>query len=84
MRVNPDGTTQECSNCGWRPEKNIGLEVRVYNCGGCGMIKDRDLNAAINVINRDNGQWGLERAPVEMMKAPSEKQESHSPEGATL
>ncbi|MCL6751551.1 transposase [Nostoc sp. CCCryo 231-06] len=27
----------------------MGLSERVYNCGGCGNIQDRDQNAAINL-----------------------------------
>jgi len=33
-------------------DKKIDLKVRVYECPECGMIKDRDLNAAINIKNR--------------------------------
>ena len=29
----------------------MSLDVRVYECPDCGMIMDRDLNAAINIRN---------------------------------
>ena len=37
-----------CSECGW---KNAGLMLsdRVWWCGGCGILNNRDLNAAINL-----------------------------------
>ena len=42
-------SSKTCSNCGC--VQNIPLSVRVYNCGNCKTVIDRDLNAAIN-INR--------------------------------
>jgi len=47
-------STQTCSDCGYvfPKDKKIDLKVRVYECPECGMIKDRDLNAAINIKNR--------------------------------
>ena len=40
-------SSQICSGCG--ATKKIPLEVRTYDCDCCGMIIDRDLNAAINL-----------------------------------
>jgi len=48
--VNPKGTTQECSRCGEVVAK--GLADRVHNCPCCGLILDRDLNAAHNILKR--------------------------------
>ncbi len=42
-------SSQLCSCCGHR--KPLPLKERVYNCGGCGISIDRDLNAAINIRN---------------------------------
>ena len=40
-------TTQTCSSCGvLRPMLAI---VRVYRCDGCGLVLDRDHNAALNI-----------------------------------
>ena len=48
--VDPKGTSQQCSRCGTVAEK--GLEVRVHRCPSCGLMIDRDINAAINILNR--------------------------------
>lgn len=50
--VNPNGTTQECSNCGVKVPKK--LHERWHSCA-CGCELDRDLNAAINIKNRAEG-----------------------------
>lgn len=48
--VNPKGTTQQCSRCGTVVPKT--LSDRVHNCPKCGLILDRDLNAANNILKR--------------------------------
>ena len=48
--VEPRGTTKTCSGCGKMQE--IPLSSRIYACKGCGMVKDRDLNAAENILAR--------------------------------
>jgi putative transposase len=40
-------TTQECSECGERVPKS--LSVRTHICPACGLVLDRDLNAALNI-----------------------------------
>lgn len=61
IRVDPNGTSQECSGCGERVPK--ALSVRVHDCPHCGLRVDRDVNAARNILNRgfaDSGPgWGL-------------------------
>jgi transposase, IS605 OrfB family, central region len=49
VRVNPAGTSQECSQCGQSIPKD--LSVRVHRCD-CGCVLDRDLNAARNILRR--------------------------------
>ena len=49
-RVDPRGTSQECSGCQERVPK--GLHVRVHACPHCGLVLDRDVNAAVNVQAR--------------------------------
>ncbi len=44
-----EATTKICSNCGNRKE-NIALSDRVYKCENCGLVIDRDLNSAINIL----------------------------------
>lgn len=57
IRVNPRGTSQECSGCGTTVPKGLG--VRTHSCPQCGLVVDRDLNAAINIRNRPgHGRWG--------------------------
>lgn len=51
-RVDPNGTSQECSACGGRVAKT--LRVRVHRCP-CGCVMDRDTNASINVEHRAFG-----------------------------
>lgn len=50
--VNPAYTTQTCSECGEIANPPIGLKVRTYRCQHCGMAKDRDKNAALNMLIR--------------------------------
>lgn len=52
VAVNPSGTTQNCSGCGMKLPKT--LADRWHSCP-CGLELDRDLNAAINVLNRGAG-----------------------------
>lgn len=49
IAVNPNGTTQNCSNCGTRIPKTIA--DRWHSCHVCGLELDRDVNAAINIKN---------------------------------
>jgi putative transposase len=45
--VNPAYTSQDCSGCGERIYKS--LSVRTHVCTNCGLILDRDENAALNI-----------------------------------
>ncbi|NEP82347.1 MAG: transposase [Okeania sp. SIO3B3] len=51
--VNPKNTSQDCSNCGEKVPKE--LNIRTHSCPHCGIVIDRDLNAAINIKNRAVG-----------------------------
>ena len=48
VAVNPKNTTQACSQCGGIVPKS--LSERVHRCS-CGLVMDRDINAAINILN---------------------------------
>jgi len=50
FRVNPKDTSQLCSGCGERVPKE--LSERTHRCPKCGLVLDRDLNAALNILNR--------------------------------
>jgi putative transposase len=47
IAVPPAYTSQDCSGCGQRVEKS--LSVRTHICPSCGLILDRDENAARNI-----------------------------------
>jgi len=47
--VNSRNTSQKCSSCGNIVRK--GLSVRIHKCTECGLELDRDVNAAINILN---------------------------------
>ncbi|PSO84762.1 MAG: hypothetical protein BRC41_09895 [Cyanobacteria bacterium QH_9_48_43] len=47
--VNPNGTTQTCSNCGARVLKR--LSDCWHSCPHCHYEADRDVNAAVNMKN---------------------------------
>ena len=49
VAVDPRGTSQECSGCGAEIKKD--LSVRIHKCV-CGVVMDRDMNAAINILHR--------------------------------
>jgi len=71
--VNPNYTSQACSQCGNIVKKD--LSVRVHHCLRCGLILDRDWNAAINIKNIALGQsvesikWAV--APCLLSESPS-------------
>lgn len=50
IKVNPRGTSQHCSGCGARVAKP--LHVRTHACDACGLVLDRDVNAARNILAR--------------------------------
>jgi putative transposase len=54
--VNPKDTSQNCSRCGKEVPK--GLKERVHTCPACGLVLDRDVNAAVNILKR-----GLSKPP---------------------
>jgi putative transposase len=54
--VNPRNTSQNCSSCGNSVQKD--LSTRVHSCPFCGLVLDRDHNAAINILNRSKNTVG--------------------------
>jgi putative transposase len=48
VKVPPAGTSQTCSDCGTLVPKL--LSDRVHRCPNCGLIVDRDVNAARNIL----------------------------------
>ncbi|RQZ16296.1 transposase [Burkholderia sp. Bp9017] len=53
--VDESGSTQSCSACGskdgtTRPKGIAGLRTREWTCSDCGVVHDRDTNAAQNIL----------------------------------
>jgi putative transposase len=48
VAVNPAYTSQDCSGCGHR--QKLSLADRIYTCPCCGLVLNRDLNAARNIL----------------------------------
>lgn len=57
--VDPRNTSKRCSRCGTLVEKS--LSVRVHNCPVCGLVMDRDQNAAINILGLGLQSLGFAR-----------------------
>jgi putative transposase len=50
IAVDPQFTSQDCSACGTRVKKS--LSVRTHICPGCGVVLDRDHNAALCILQK--------------------------------
>ena len=64
VKVKPHYTTQQCSGCGGMPATAIGLGVRTYECGHCGLVLDRDINAARNIRLKGLNLFSWAAGPV--------------------
>jgi putative transposase len=66
VQVEPRNTSKKCSRCSALVPKQ--LSDRVHNCPHCGLVLDRDTNAAINIL-----ALGLQRinagSPEEVVEA---------------
>jgi putative transposase len=62
--VPPAYTTQDCSGCGERVQKS--LSVRTHVCTNCGLVLDRDENAARNILWAGQALRGLAGVPAGM------------------
>jgi len=65
MRVPARFTSQKCSRCGEYVQKS--LSVRTHLCPSCGLVEDRDVNAARNILRAGAppSRTGRDAAPVE-------------------
>lgn len=50
VAVAPHNTSQNCSNCGEKVQKS--LSTRTHVCPDCNYVEDRDINAAINILQK--------------------------------
>jgi putative transposase len=58
VAVPPHHTSQNCSNCGEKVQKS--LSTRTHICPHCNYVQDRDINAAINILQKGlstQGHW---------------------------
>jgi putative transposase len=60
--ISPAFTTQDCSGCGERVQKS--LSTRTHVCTHCGLILDRDENAATNIQWTGRALRGLAGMPA--------------------
>lgn len=79
LLVNPSGTSQKCSGCGAVVQKD--LYVRTHECPDCGLVLDRDHNAAKNILKLGLEQARVETEPLlvrrQISKFQSRKQKAH-------
>lgn len=72
LQVDPRNTSKKCSRCGSLVIKD--LKVRTHDCPHCGLVLDRDHNAAINIL-----ALGLQRVNAGcLLGASDEVVEAHS------
>lgn len=50
VAIDPRNTSQICSACGEIVPKD--LSMRIHNCPHCGLVLDRDVNAARNILHK--------------------------------
>jgi len=50
VAVSPYNTSQNCSSCGKKVQKS--LSTRTHICTHCNYVEDRDINAAINILQK--------------------------------
>src|SRR5262249_43269755 len=56
LLVEPAFTSQECSGCGARVQES--LSIRTHVCSSCGLVLDRDQNAAKNILRAGQARRG--------------------------
>lgn len=83
VEVQARNTTVDCSRCGNSVPKS--LAIRTHNCNVCGLILDRDYNAAINILKKGLGIFGIksnlpqelrEVTPVEILQRSRKQEET--------
>ena len=47
-------SSKHCSKCGFL-QSSMPLSVRFWTCPSCGTVHDRDINAAVNILNYGTG-----------------------------
>ncbi|MDD5511066.1 MAG: transposase [Dehalococcoidales bacterium] len=62
-------SSKQCSVCGFRNE-NLTLSDRTWCCKDCGVVHDRDINAARNILKVAQGHWETKNACGEGVRLP--------------
>lgn len=57
IEVNPSMTSQQCSQCMEIVKKD--LSERTHHCSNCGLVLNRDHNAAMNILRSGNDLLAL-------------------------
>jgi putative transposase len=79
-------TSKTCSGCGW-VDDDLSLADRMFRCEHCGLLLDRDLNAAINLAKLAGsspdsqnacGEDGSGQRPAALVKLSPLKQEPNT------
>ncbi|MBJ6613131.1 RNA-guided endonuclease TnpB family protein [Streptomyces sp. I4(2020)] len=68
-------TSQVCSRCGVKDGPKP-LSVRVWMCGACGAVLDRDVNAAVNVAKAAGLAVSARGAQVRRAPVPAQRSEA--------
>ena len=66
--ITPASSSQDCSGCGTRIDKP--LSVRTHVCTTCGLVVDRDENAATNIVWRGQRLRAVAGLPAALHRAP--------------
>ena len=74
--VDPKNTSKECSGCHCVVSKH--LWERTHHCSVCGLVLDRDINAAINILQRATAGMAESNACGDGEITSSLKQETHA------
>ncbi|HLW01953.1 MAG TPA: transposase [Ktedonobacterales bacterium] len=56
VKLDERDTSKTCSGCG--EMQSMPLYKRTYRCGYCGLVMDRDENAAVNILQRSLARLG--------------------------
>ena len=67
VMVPPAYTTMTCSDCGARAKQRLELSEREFVCHACGLVSDRDRNAARVILDRA----GLNPAAADAVRHPT-------------
>ncbi|MEM4083902.1 MAG: zinc ribbon domain-containing protein [Thermoplasmata archaeon] len=79
------GTSKTCSRCGYYNKDLRGASI--FKCPNCGLIIDRQKNAAKNIWNKFLSMWGVVGSPrkeLSSMKPPMNPEEDKSDEAQEL